>query len=412
MPYILALDQGTTSSRAMVFDGHALSRWRSASCRRLSAAGLGGARRRLSIWHDTLACARLALDRAALGAPTSRRSASPTSGKPSCCGTARPASRWPTAIVWQDRRTADTCAHCGPTATKRGAREDRAGARPLLLGQQDRLAARHLPGARERASARRTGLRHDRQLARVALTGGQLHMTTSDQCQPHVSCSTSMPATGTTGCSRCSTFREPAAADRAFQRRGRPKPMPTLFGVEMPDRRHRRRPAGGAVRPGLHAAGLAKNTYGTGCFMLMHTGTEASRRPRPAHHLCRADLAAIEYALEGSVFVTGALVQWLRDGLGMISRSADIEALAASVPDSGGVTCGAGLHRSGRAALVSRRSGAIYGLTRGSTRAHIARAALESIALQTLDVMRAMEADAGAACANCASMAAAPRTRC
>jgi glycerol kinase len=95
------------------------------------------------------------------------------------------------------------------------------------------------------------------------------------------------------------------------------------------------------------------------------------------------------------VFVTGALVQWLRDGLGLIARSGDIEALAASVPDSGGVTMVPAFTGLGAPHWSSDARGAIYGLTRGTTRAHIARAALESIALQTLDVMRAMEADAG-----------------
>ena len=148
---------------------------------------------------------------------------------------------------------------------------------------------------------------------------------------------------------------------------------------------------------GCTAPGLAKNTYGTGCFMLMHTGTQAIASCHGLLTTCAAQTsAAIEYALEGSVFVTGALVQWLRDGLGLISRSSDIEALAASVPDSGGVTVVPAFTGLGAPHWSADARGAIYGLTRGSTRAHIARAALEAIALQTLDVMRAMEADAGA----------------
>jgi glycerol kinase len=140
---------------------------------------------------------------------------------------------------------------------------------------------------------------------------------------------------------------------------------------------------------------MAKNTYGTGCFLLLHTGD----RPVASRHQLLTTVAwklggRLEYALEGSVFIGGAAVQWLRDGLGLITRSADVEALAARVPDSGGVYFVPAFTGLGAPHWDAAARGAIVGLTRGSTAAHLARAALDSIAFQTADLLAAMEADA------------------
>jgi len=142
--------------------------------------------------------------------------------------------------------------------------------------------------------------------------------------------------------------------------------------------------------------GMAKNTYGTGCFMLMNTGT---KRIASKHNLLttvawRID-GRIEYALEGSIFIAGAVVQWLRDGLEFFRSSPDVEALAASVPSSDGVYLVPAFAGLGAPHWDQYARGTIVGLTRGTTKAHIARAALEGIALQTMDVLKAMEADAG-----------------
>jgi glycerol kinase len=140
--------------------------------------------------------------------------------------------------------------------------------------------------------------------------------------------------------------------------------------------------------------GMAKNTYGTGCFLLMNTGTE----PLASKHRLLTTVAwkreTLHYALEGSVFVGGAVVQWLRDGLGIIERSADVEALAASVPDAGGVCFVPAFTGLGCPHWDPHVRGTIVGLSRGSTRAHIARAALESIAFQSADLLAAMQNDA------------------
>jgi glycerol kinase len=146
--------------------------------------------------------------------------------------------------------------------------------------------------------------------------------------------------------------------------------------------------------------GDAKCTFGTGAFLLMNVGVE----PRPSTHgllttvawtLDVAGGASTAYALEGSAFVAGALVQWLRDGLGLIASAPEIEPLARSVPDSGGVTIVPALTGLGAPHWRAEARGLITGVTRGTTRAHLARAALEAIALQNVDLVSAMQADAG-----------------
>ena len=141
--------------------------------------------------------------------------------------------------------------------------------------------------------------------------------------------------------------------------------------------------------------GMAKNTYGTGCFMLMNTGGAALTSKNGLITTSTAQIGDTKrYALEGSVFIGGAVVQWLRDGLGIIKSSGEVEALAASVPDDGGVTVVPAFTGLGAPYWDSRAQGAIFGMSRGTTKAHIARAALESIAFQTADVLRSMESDA------------------
>jgi glycerol kinase len=148
-----------------------------------------------------------------------------------------------------------------------------------------------------------------------------------------------------------------------------------------------------------HRAGMAKNTYGTGCFMLMNTGKEAVT----SHNNLVTTIGWSQgrewpgesaYMLEGSVFMAGAAVQWLRDGLGIIERSSDVEALAASVPDTGGVVFVPAFAGLGAPYWDAYARGTIVGMTRGTTKAHIARATLASIAYQSADVLEAMQKDA------------------
>ncbi|MGM9769878.1 MAG: glycerol kinase GlpK [Candidatus Cryptobacteroides sp.] len=142
--------------------------------------------------------------------------------------------------------------------------------------------------------------------------------------------------------------------------------------------------------------GSVKNTYGTGCFLLMNTG----EKPILSENNLLTTVAwkignKVNYALEGSIFVAGSVVQWLRDGLGIIKSSSEVEALAMTVPDNGGVYFVPALTGLGAPYWDQYAKGCIYGLTRGTTAAHIARAALEGIAFQTMDIVNAMEKDAG-----------------
>jgi glycerol kinase len=144
-----------------------------------------------------------------------------------------------------------------------------------------------------------------------------------------------------------------------------------------------------------HRPGMAKNTYGTGCFMLLHTGERVVRSANGLVSTACAQVQKKEYALEGSVFIGGAVVQWLRDELQFFSSSSEIERLAASVLDNGGVYLVPAFVGLGAPYWDPRARGAMLGLTRGTSRAHIARAALESIAFQCADVLQAMQKDSG-----------------
>ena len=142
--------------------------------------------------------------------------------------------------------------------------------------------------------------------------------------------------------------------------------------------------------------GAVKNTYGTGCFLLMNTG----EKPIESRNNLLTTIAwkvgdKVNYALEGSIFVAGSVVQWLRDGLGIIKSSSEVEALATSVPDNGGVYFVPALTGLGAPYWDQYAKGCVYGITRGSTAAHIARAALEGIAFQTMDIVEAMQSDSG-----------------
>ncbi|MEA2695466.1 MAG: glycerol kinase, partial [Acidobacteriota bacterium] len=153
------------------------------------------------------------------------------------------------------------------------------------------------------------------------------------------------------------------------------------------------------VGQGCLAPGQAKCTYGTGAFLLVHTGEQVVPSTRGLVTTLAASLGEgpPRYALEGSVFIAGALVQWLRDGLGVIRSASEVEALAASVPDAGGVVLVPAFAGLGAPHWDPRARGTILGLTRGTTAGHLARAALEAIAFQAVEVLRAMEADAGVA---------------
>lgn len=392
-PCLVALDQGTSSSRAVVFDVRGR---RLASARRSLSVAYpqpGWVEQdALEIWHsqrDALAeaLAFAAADVAAIGIANQRETTvvwERATGQPIA-----------PAIVWQDRRTAARCRELADgrlpatIAERTGLRLD-----PYFSATKIGWILDHVAGARARAERGELAFGTVDCWLIWNLTGGRVH------------------ATDVTNAARTMLFdirrrdwddELLAAFDVPRALLPEVRPSAAHFGTaKLDDRRidvvgvAGDQPAALLGQQCVHA-GEAKNTYGTGSFVLMHTGTELRRgMGLIAGPVCSLPGAAPAYGLEGSIFVAGALVQWLRDGLGIIQQSADVEALARRVPDSGGVTIVPAFAGLGAPFWDPDARGTILGLTRGSTAAHLARAALEAIAFRTCDVVAAMEAALGA----------------
>ncbi|MBV5285213.1 MAG: glycerol kinase GlpK [Methyloversatilis discipulorum] len=397
--FILALDQGTTSSRALVFD--AAGRVVAMAQRELpqSYPQPGWVEHdALRIWTDTLACAHEALLRAAVKADGIAAIGITNQRETVLLWERATGTPLAPAIVWQDRRTADICDRLRADGHEDFVRH-RTGLvlDPYFSASKIAWLLDHVPGARERAERGELACGTMDSWLVWQLTAGRRHLTDLTNASRTQLLDI---RSGRWDDDLLTLFRVPRALlPEIVPSSGMlAETEPTLFGRALPVSGIAGDQQAALYGQGCSAPGLAKNTYGTGCFMLMHTGRHAIVSRHGLLTTCAAQTAdGIEYALEGSVFVTGALVQWLRDGLGLIARSCDVEALAASVPDSGGVIVVPAFTGLGAPHWSAAARGTMFGLSRGTTRAHIARAALESIALQTLDVMRAMEADAGAA---------------
>ncbi|MCR6666149.1 MAG: glycerol kinase GlpK [Methyloversatilis sp.] len=397
--FILALDQGTTSSRALVFD--AAGRVVAMAQRELpqSYPQPGWVEHdALRIWTDTLACAQEALLRAAVKADGIAAIGITNQRETVLLWERATGTPLAPAIVWQDRRTADICDRLRADGHEDFVRH-RTGLvlDPYFSASKIAWLLDHVPGARERAERGELGCGTMDSWLVWQLTAGRRHLTDLTNASRTQLLDI---RSGRWDDDLLTLFRVPRALlPEIVPSSGMlAETEPTLFGRALPVSGIAGDQQAALYGQGCSTPGLAKNTYGTGCFMLMHTGRHAIVSRHGLLTTCAAQTAdGIEYALEGSVFVTGALVQWLRDGLGLIARSCDVEALAASVPDSGGVTVVPAFTGLGAPHWSAAARGTMFGLSRGTMRAHIARAALESIALQTLDVMRAMEADAGAA---------------
>lgn len=398
--YVLSLDQGTTSSRAIVFDRRGRIRgsaqhpfrqiyprpgWVEHDPREIASSQLG-------VMVEALVSSGVSPDEIdSIGITNQRETTvawNKRTGEPLC-----------NAIVWQCRRTADMieelCGHPDVATMVRA----KTGLVPdaYFSASKMRWILDNVEGARELADA------------------GDLAFGTVDSWLVWCLTAGAVHATDVTNASRTMLFdiHEGRWDDELLE----------LFGVPastLPDVRPSSADYGVTAYPGLPAgipirgvagdqqaalfgqccfnAGRAKNTYGTGCFLLMHTG---ERAVESAHGLVTTIAASapgtqgIEYALEGSVFVAGALIQWLRDELGIIGSAAESEALAASVQDTAGVYVVPAFTGLGAPYWDAQARGAIFGLTRGATRAHVVRAALESLAFQVADVARTMEQDAG-----------------
>ena len=397
MSYLLALDQGTTGSRAIVFD--AAGRVRAAAQRELTPhfprPGWVEQDPR-EIWDSQIEVAREAVRRAGLG-PGAIASVGIANQRETTLVWDRVTGRAIcNAIVWQDRRTAGLCAEL----ERRGLAErfrEKTGLviDPYFSGTKLRWILDHVPGAREQAGRGRLAFGTVDSWLIWNLTGGACHFTDA------------------TNASRTLLYNlHTGDWDEELLEL---LAIPRSLLPEVHDSSEVWAPAGPALGAGeapiagvagdQHAAlfgqaclapGMVKNTYGTGCFMVMNTGAQ----PLVSHNRLLTTLAwriggANTYALEGGVFVAGAVVQWLRDGLGVIRRSAEVEPLAASVPDTGGVYLVPAFSGLGAPHWDPYARGTIVGITRGTGAGHLARAALESIAYQSADVLQAMEADAG-----------------
>jgi len=395
MSFVLALDQGTTSSRALVFDHagtvHAVAQqefrqifpqpgWVEHDAAEIWATQSG-------VMHEALARAGIgARDIAAIGI-TNQRETTVLWDR----ATGQPVAH---AIVWQDRRTASLCdelraaGHAGMIAHKTGLVLD-----AYFSGTKLKWLLDHVKGARDRALNGELAFGTIDAWLVWNLTRGAAHVTDPSNASrtllfdihrgdwddellalfdiPRQVLPRIVPSSGVCGHAQVGGIDVPIAGMAGDQ-------QAALFGQA------------------CHAPGLAKNTYGTGCFLLLNTG---HRAVASANNLLTTVAwqrnGATDYALEGSVFIGGAVVQWLRDGLKIIRTAAEIEALAASVPDNGGVYLVPAFAGLGAPHWDAYARGAMFGLTRGASGAHIARAALEAIAFQSVDVLTAMQKDAG-----------------
>ncbi len=397
MSYLLALDQGTTSSRAVIFDrrGRARARAQQEFTQYFPRPGWVEHEPE-DIWETTRRTAIAAVADANLtGAQiaaiglTNQRETTLLWDR----ATGKPLSR---AIVWQDRRTAGMCARL-----KKAGHEPRFRRKtgllldPYFSGTKLAWLLDHVPGARKRAGRGELAFGTVDAWLLWKLTDGRIHATDATNASRTLLYNL---RTGGWDEELLEILRIPRAVlpeiRSCSEVYGEVSSIPALRGVRIAGvagDQHAALFGQGCFRPGM-----AKNTYGTGCFMLLNTGA----KPVASKHQLLTTLAwkiggRTEYALEGSVFIGGAVVQWLRDGLGVIARSGDVEELAARVPDNGGVYLVPAFTGLGAPHWDAEARGVILGITRGTTAAHVARAALESISYQVADLIAAMEADAG-----------------
>jgi glycerol kinase len=301
------------------------------------------------------------------------------------------------AIVWQDRRTAERC-----DALRAAGHEERAAERTGLLLDPYFSATKlawlldHVPGARARAERGELCFGTIDSWLAWKLTAGRAHVTDVTNASRTLLLNL---RTAQWDEAMLELFGVPAAClprvlPSSIDERAGGGLTAVIEGHEVPLAGIAGDQQAALFGQTCFRPGMAKNTYGTGCFMLMNTGDQPLRSSSRLLSTIAWDCGGRRYALEGSVFVAGAVVQWLRDGLGIIERSADVEALAASVPDSGGVLLVPAFTGLGSPHWDAYARGTMVGLSRGTTRGHIARAALEAIAFQSAELLAAMQRDA------------------
>ncbi len=404
MRYILALDQGTTSSRAIVFNEEGVPvEIAQQEFRQIYPQPGWVEHDPNEIFATQCEVAREAVEKAGVN-PSEIVAAGITNQRETTVLWDRQSGApLANAIVWQDRRTAAMCSELRAQGVEQTIR-DKTGLvlDPYFSGTKIAWLLDHLPGARARAER------------------GELAFGTIDTWLVWQLSESRTHVTDPSNASRTMLFDiHKGDWDHELLRILRvPRailpdvyPSAHVFGMIAPSVLGAPVPIAGIAGDqqaalfgqGCHKAGMAKNTYGTGCFMLLHTGERAVASANGLITTAAAQLghardardADKEYALEGSVFIAGAVVQWLRDEMRFYMSRAEIAALAASVPDNSGVYLVPAFTGLGAPHWDPLARGAIVGLTRGTGRAHIARAALESIAYQSADVLDAMQKDSG-----------------
>ena len=396
MTYLLALDQGTSSSRSIVFDerGRIVAKAQRELPQIYPRTGWVE-HDPLEIWRTQLETAREVLHKAGLKAGDIRALGITNQRETTVIWNRKTGQPIHHAIVWQDRRAEPTCVqlraqgHEAMIQQKTGLLID-----AYFSGTKLKWLLDNVAGARASAERGELAFGTIDSWLMWQLTGGALH------------------ATDVSNASRTMLFNVHTNQWDAelLALLGIP---PTLLPTVLPSSAHfgetraellgHAIPIGGVAGDQQSAlfgqacfkAGMAKNTYGTGCFMLMHTGSQFQTSHNGLLTTSAAQASRTpEFAIEGSVFVGGAVVQWLRDGLHAIKGSGEVEALAQSVPDAGGVMLVPAFTGLGAPYWKPDARGTITGLTRGTTLAHIARAALESIAFQSAALLQAMSRDA------------------
>jgi glycerol kinase len=403
MDYILALDQGTTSSRAVVFNhaGQPVAMAQREFAQYFPRPGWVEHDAQ-DIWHSQWAVMQEVMAQAGITAQQLRAIGLTNQRETTVLWDRQTGQPVAPAIVWQDRRTATRCealraqGHAARIARKTGLVLD-----AYFSGTKLAWLLDHVPGVRARAERGELAFGTIDSWLVWQLTGGRVHATDPSNASRTLLFNLK---TGAWDPDMLALLNIPASV--------LPQVLPScgivaetdasLLGQCVPIAGWAGDQQAALFGQACFAPGMAKNTYGTGCFMLMNTGDQ----PVVSRHQLLSTVAwqgpsgakrPTAYALEGAVFMAGATVQWLRDGLQIIQSAPEVEALAASVPDTGDVFLVPAFAGLGAPDWDGHARGTLVGMTRGTGRAHIARAALEAIALQTADVFHAMAADSGLA---------------
>jgi glycerol kinase len=397
MSVILALDQGTTSSRAIIFDHDGSIRAVAQKEFRQIFPHSGWVEHDPEeIWSSQIATAREALQKAGLKASDVAAIGITNQRETTVVWDRKTGAPIYNAIVWQDRRTAKSCdelkaaGHSELIQSRAGLVID-----AYFSGSKLRWILDNVPGARQRAEKGELAFGTVDTWLIWKLTNGAHHVTDATNASRTMLFNL---RTGTWDDELLRVLNVPREVLPEVRSSSEvyAETAPELFDTPI-------RIAGiaGDQQAALFgqncfSRGLAKNTYGTGCFMLMNIGEEPMvSKNQLITTVAWKEGGRTDFALEGSVFIGGAVVQWLRDGLGIIKSSGDIEKLAASVPDCGGVYLVPAFAGLGAPHWDQYARGTITGLTRGTTAGHLARAALEGIAFQVADILELMRQDSG-----------------